>query len=172
MLVKGGPGLLHNDCLSARETILTDTCKIGYCLTKQITLSVNELSANLFISLRWRHNGCESVSKHQPHHCLFNRLFRCRSKKTSKPRVIGLCVGNSPGTGEFPAQVASDTENVSIWWRHHVFAHAHLCVDHFDIIIRRIFILWPRLAFKARELFGGRFIRSLLTSYGNKACGW
>ena len=29
-----------------------------------------------------------------------------------------LC-GNSPGTGEFPAQMASNAENVSIWWRHH-----------------------------------------------------
>ena len=42
------------------------------------------------------------------------------SKKTSKLRVTGLCVGNSPGTGEFPAQKASNAENVSIWWRHHV----------------------------------------------------
>ena len=25
-----------------------------------------------------------------------------------------------PGTGEFPAQMASNAENVSIWWRHHV----------------------------------------------------
>ena len=24
------------------------------------------------------------------------------------------------GTGEFPAQRASNAENVSIWWRHHV----------------------------------------------------
>ena len=32
----------------------------------------------------------------QPHDCLLNRLFRRRSKKTSKLRVIGLCVGNSP----------------------------------------------------------------------------
>ena len=24
------------------------------------------------------------------------------------------------GTGEFPAQMASNAENVSIWWRHHV----------------------------------------------------
>ena len=41
-------------------------------------------------------------------------------KKTSKLRVTGLCVGNSPVTGEFPAQRASNAENVSIWWRHHV----------------------------------------------------
>ena len=30
---------------------------------------------------------------------------------------------NSPGTGEFLAQMASNAENVSIWWRHHVLAH-------------------------------------------------
>ena len=43
----------------------------------------------------------------------------CRLKKTSKLRVTGLCAGNSPVTGEFPAQMASYAENVSIWWRHH-----------------------------------------------------
>ena len=48
-----------------------------------------------------------------------NCLFRRRSKKTSKLRVIGLCVGNSSGTGEFPAQMDSNAENASIWWRHH-----------------------------------------------------
>ena len=76
------------------------------------------------ISLRWRRNGHARVSIHQPHHCLLNRLVGCRSKKSAKLRVTGLCVGNSPGTGEFPAQMASNEKNVSIWWRHHVvFGH-------------------------------------------------
>ena len=70
-------------------------------------------------SLRWRHNGCYRVSIHQPHHCLLNRLFGRKSRKTSKLRVTGLCAENSPGTGEFPAQMASYAEDVSIWWRHH-----------------------------------------------------
>ena len=52
----------------------------------------------LHCSLRWRHNDHDSVSNHQHHHCLLNRLFRCRSKKTSKLRVTGLCAGNSPGS--------------------------------------------------------------------------
>ena len=68
---------------------------------------------------QWRHNEHDSVSNHQPHDCLPNRLFRRRSMKTSKLRVTGLCVGNSPGTGEFPTQMASNAESVSIWWRHH-----------------------------------------------------
>ena len=74
----------------------------------------------LFISLQWRQNERDSVSNHQLHDCLLNRLFRRRSNETSKLRVTGLCAGNSPGTGEFPAQMASNAENVSIWWRHHV----------------------------------------------------
>ena len=77
------------------------------------------LPYDIYMTLRWRPNGHGGVSNHQPHHCLLNRLFGCRSKKTSKLRVTGICAGNSPGTGEFPAQMASNAENVSIWWRHH-----------------------------------------------------
>ena len=75
--------------------------------------------------LQWSYNRRDSVSNHQPHHCLLNRLFRRRSNKTWKLCVTGLCVGSSPGTGEFPAQMASYSENVSIWWRHHaqIFQH-------------------------------------------------
>ena len=36
--------------------------------------------------------------------------------------MAGLCVGNSSVTGKFPAQMASNAENISIWWRHHIFA--------------------------------------------------
>ena len=66
-------------------------------------------------TLHWRHNEHDGVSNHQPHGCLLNHLFRRRSKKTSKFRVTGLCVGISPG----PGQRDSYAENVSIWWRHH-----------------------------------------------------
>ena len=62
--------------------------------------------------LQWRHNGRYSVSNHQPHDCLLNRLFRRRSKKTSKLRVTGLCAGKSPVTSELPAQMASNAENL------------------------------------------------------------
>ena len=83
------------------------TCFIRYCVTVEPR------------TLRWRHNDHAGVSNHQPRGCLLNRLFRRKSEKTSKLRVTGLCAGNSPGTDEFPAQMASYAENVSIWWRHH-----------------------------------------------------
>ena len=95
-------------------------CQIMYLLMDYIY--VISLMLLTYVALHWRHNDHDGVSNHQPHGCLLNRLFRRRSKKTSKLRVTGLCVGNSPVTGEFPAQRASYAENVSIWWRHHGLA--------------------------------------------------
>ena len=55
--------------------------------------------------------------------------------KKSKLRITGLCAGKSPGTGEFPAQMASNAENVSIWWRHHD-AERSMRQDFFGINVR------------------------------------
>ena len=71
------------------------------------------------MTVQWRHNEPDGVSNHQPRDFLFSRLIRCRSKETSKLRDTGLCTGNSPVTDEFPAQMASNAEYVSIWLRHH-----------------------------------------------------
>ena len=79
------------------------------------------------------------VSNHRRLDGLLNRFFRRRSKKTSKLRVSGLCGGNSPVTGEFPAQRANDAGNVSIWWRHHGKGN-HECVQL--IISPRWHYLW------------------------------
>ena len=40
-------------------------------------------------------------------------FFRAQIKETSTFRITGLCAGHSPGTGEFPAQMASNAENAS-----------------------------------------------------------
>ena len=93
-------------------------------------------------SLQWRHNWCGGVLNHQPHDCLLNRLFRRRSKKISKFRVTGLCVGNSPVTGEFPSQMASNAENVSMWWRHHVCELIDMSIHTIQHLRRKI---WSRI---------------------------
>ena len=51
---------------------------------------------SIFEALQWRHDERDGVSNNQPNDCLFSRLFRRRSKKTSKLRVTDLCEGNSP----------------------------------------------------------------------------
>ena len=85
----------------------------------EVSVSVNSVPTPSPASLHWRYNELDGVSDHQPPDCLLAYVFRHRSKKTSKLRVTGLCEGNSPVTGEFPAQKASNAENVFIWWRHH-----------------------------------------------------
>ena len=72
----------------------------------------SSISIKLLSTLQWRHNGLDGVLNQQPHDCLLNCLVRRRSEETSKFRVTGLCVGNSPVTDEFPAQMAS---NASLW---------------------------------------------------------
>ena len=56
-------------------------------------------------------------------------------KKTPKLHVTGLCDGNSPVTGEFPAQRTSNAENVSILWRHHGETHVRRCAKYNDSIV-------------------------------------
>ena len=68
---------------------------------------------NPIFPLQWRNNERDGLPNHQPHDSLFNRLFRCRSKIAPKLHVTGLCPGNSPVTGEFPAKRASNAKNVS-----------------------------------------------------------
>ena len=71
-------------------------------------------------SLQWCYTERDGVSSYRPDDCLLNCLFRHMWKKTSKLRITGLCEGNSPVTGEFPTQRASNAKDVSIWWCHHV----------------------------------------------------
>ena len=64
----------------------------------------------LLWSSQWRNNQYDGVSIHRRLDCLLNSLFRRRSKKASKLRVIALCEGNSSVIGDFPAQRASKEE--------------------------------------------------------------
>ena len=64
--------------------------------------------------LQWRRNEPDGVSNHQPHDCLLNGFIQAQIKQTSKLRVAGLCEGNSPVTGEFPALRASNAENIPL----------------------------------------------------------
>ena len=140
------------DCFWTRckDTLYLDVISLmmfyGSWIVKQmasLSLSPFEIYMHAVPALQWRHNEHDIVSNHQPHDCLLNRLFGRRSKKTSKLRVAGLCAGNSPGTGEFPAQKASNAENVSIWWRHHATKLLYDTTLVLNIIFS-IFIHWGR----------------------------
>ena len=114
-----------NNCGLINRTIYSSPCS---------DVLPNILNAmDRFDLLQWRHNEQDCVSNHQPHDCLLNCLSRHRSMKTLTLRVTGLCVGNSPVTGEFPAQRASNAENASMWWRHYV--NLRRLDRHFHLVI-------------------------------------
>ena len=87
------------------------------------------------ISLLWRHNGRDGVLNHRRDDCILNRLFSYRSKNTSKFRVTGLCAGKSPGPRKFSPRKASNTGNVSIWWRQHVCFFLDIGLDVFSSLL-------------------------------------
>ena len=53
---------------------------------------------------------------------VYSSIYSGTDQRKYDIRFTGLCAGNSPVTGEFPAQMASNIENVCIWWGHHVQA--------------------------------------------------
>ena len=80
--------------------------------------ATTSLGTNLIkhLSLQWRRNERDGVSNRWCLDCLFNPLFRHRSKKTSKLRVTGLC--------EYHVVVSPNNEPVArwmfpFWWLHH-----------------------------------------------------
>ena len=104
-----------------RVIYLADADKLHNSLPWYQSTHLLHKSHRVSRSLQWRHNKRDSVSNHRRLACLLNRSFRCRSKKISWLRIIGLCEGNSSVTAEFPAQRASNAENVSVWWCHHLY---------------------------------------------------
>ena len=90
-------------CSQTSHTTCTDLQKVP--LTSCYCKSYSE-----FVSLQWRHNDRAIVSNHRRPDCLLDCLFGRRSKKTSKLCVTGLCEGNSPVIGEFPAQGSGKAE--------------------------------------------------------------
>ena len=101
--------ILEFTCTNHYPIHCTDNLLCGYAI-RIVAEKAGSLTPSPF-PLHWRHNERGGVSNHR-------RLYW--SMKISKLRVTGLCEGNSPVVGEFPAQRARSAENVSIWWRHHV----------------------------------------------------
>ena len=87
------------------------------CLNISITIRWlhNSVRPSAAYTLQWLHNGRNSPP-------LFTQpepFIQTQIKENIKaPRHWPMC-GNSLVTSEFPAQMASYAENVSIWWRHH-----------------------------------------------------
>ena len=87
--------------------------------------------------LHWRHNDHDGVSNHQPHGCLLNRLFRRRSKITSKLCVTGFCVGNSPGPVNSPHK--GPVTRKMFPFDDVIMMDSGFCFMHSPLLVRRAF---------------------------------
>ena len=76
---------------------------IGWCFKIMYQDNLCRAKQGTYTSLlQWCYNGHDGVSNHQPHDCLSNRLFRRRSKKTSKLRVLAFARGIHRGPVNSP----------------------------------------------------------------------
>ena len=95
-------------------------------------------------SLRWRRNGRDSVSNHEPPNCLLNRSFRRRSKKTSNSAslvfVRGIHRGPVNSPHKWPVTPKCFHLMTSSWWQRNLY---HL-LDYNEVVAvaRPKHLLW------------------------------
>ena len=89
-------------------------------VTLNVVLALYKLFANdILWTLQWRHNERDSVSNHQPHDRLLNRLIRRRSKKMLKLCCHWPLCGEFTGDRWIPRTNSQQRGKFSISWRHH-----------------------------------------------------
>ena len=59
-------------------------------------------------------------------------------RKYQSSALLALCEGNSPVTGEFPSQKASNAENLSVWWRHHGQSYRRLLKTSEQVVMLQL----------------------------------
>ena len=78
---------------------------------------------------------------------VYSTVYSGADQRKHKVSATGLWAVNSLVTGEFPAQIASNAENISNWWRHHVLFRngdwkcLHILLDGNDDPLRESWIL-------------------------------
>ena len=105
--------------------------------------------------LTWRHNGHDGVSNHQPHDCLLNSFSGADQRKHQSSPSVAFVRGIHRGPANSIAQMASNVENVSIWWRHHGIDHLYTFADliHFICQICQFHITSSTVFITAKRKF-------------------
>ena len=84
-----------------------------------------QVAVNLSRTLQWRHNVRDDVSNHRRLGCSLNSLLRRRSTRHQSSVSLAFVRGIHQWSLDSPHKRASKTENVSIWWCHHVTIFQH-----------------------------------------------
>ena len=118
-----------NYCCKLKQTNKCKRCSSSGSLVVDGTtcLKCRDLIYLPFI-LQWHHNESDGISNQQCLDCLLNPLSRCRSKKTSKLGVTGLCEGwpvNSPHKGPVTRKMFPFDNIIMMLW--HADVHLWDC---------------------------------------------
>ena len=101
-------------------------------LKSNILLFVNICCNISWYPLHWHHNEHDGVSNHWRLRFFYLTFYSGRDQRIYQSSVsLCLCEGNSPVTSDFPTQKASNVENASIWWCHHVHKSIWTCSGKF-----------------------------------------
>ena len=73
-----------------------------YTCIRQVQFPSTDAHLLRYNTLRWRHNGRDSVSNHQPHDCLLNRLLGRRLKKEQSSASLTFVWGIHQGPVNSP----------------------------------------------------------------------
>ena len=117
-----------------KSTTVKNPCRINDPWRAVGTIPAMRIIIN---PIPWRNNGHGSVSNHQPHDCLLNRLFRRRSNKSLNSASLAFVRGIQRGP-------ANNAEKVPIWWRHHGITDVHNTPVTQYILVDIYFVLLPR----------------------------
>ena len=71
-------------------------------MSSKLQNNVHSIIYNCIKPLRWRHNGHDGVSNHQPHHCLLNRLFGADQRKHQSSAPLAFVRGIHRGPVNSP----------------------------------------------------------------------
>ena len=102
----------HNRfCIETAITISEQSLGISHSSNMQNTFIAMMCSdGNFFkMTLQWRHNDLDGVSK-TGISVVYSTVCSVANQRKHQSTAV---------TREFPPQMSSNTENVSIWWRHH-----------------------------------------------------
>ena len=72
------------------------------CPSSNISIRLKTPSIDQLIALQWRHNGRDSVSNHQPHHCLLNDYSDADQRKHQSSASLAFVWGSHRGPVNFP----------------------------------------------------------------------
>ena len=93
---------------------------------------------------------------------IHSTVYTGADQRKHKSTASLLFAGNSPVTGEFPAQMASYAENVSIWWRHHVLSIHAMLIDSTPFVCLPLARLSSRFSKRSKNVCSSAYITRMM----------